>query len=471
MKRNKSDKLTGIIAAGLAFLSAWGFFLFAYPYHLMRREQLNLFMYDWDYIKETYSGIGWLSHLAGDFVDQFLYFPVLGPAIVALIITGIGIVTYKICRHWIGKWGSLGIAALVFVWSFMRETGNLYITQYSIAVLCYLALILAALQFKKNWLRALAAAAFLATGVLTVGNPYRAYYGKMWGKPTYLNEKLIALDVNVARENWDKVIKLSKKEDLYLNEACYFFNVATAKKGIIGDEYFNHSQNYMNGIFLFIEGNQQFIDGAAGELWYHIGDMTIAEQSAIIGLQFSPKHTGARFIKRMAEITMISGDDVAAQKYLNMLSRTLIYRKWALSMLPENRSAETEKWLSDARSNLIDKDTIYYGAEAYEGTLKELLKVNPDNMMARQYLLMYYLIRCDLDNFIEYYGQKTIPGALYEQAALIWLNANDAVTDENMAKYGISEATSKKIQQFYQSPNRYANTYWYYYADLMFGQR
>ena len=70
-----SRKHTGPIAAVLAFLAAYGFFQIAYPYHLMRREQMDLFMYDWDSIRQTYRGAGFLARLASDFADQFFHLP------------------------------------------------------------------------------------------------------------------------------------------------------------------------------------------------------------------------------------------------------------------------------------------------------------------------------------------------------------------------------------------------------------
>ena len=164
MRKNNNGRIPCYLVAISAFLAAWGFFQFAYPYHLMRREQLNLFMYDWDYIRQTYVGTGWLSHLAGDFIDQFLCFQVLGPMLIALILTAIGVVTYRICRRFMGKWPSLLIAAAIFGWSFMRETGNLYQTQYSITTLGYLLLILAGMQFSRKWLKAAGVAAFVAAG-------------------------------------------------------------------------------------------------------------------------------------------------------------------------------------------------------------------------------------------------------------------------------------------------------------------
>ena len=88
-------KKVGPLAAGLAFLSSFCFFQFAYPYHLIKREQANLFVYDGDYIAETYRGMGWLARFIADFLEQFFHLPVAGPLIVALLVTGIGIVVLQ----------------------------------------------------------------------------------------------------------------------------------------------------------------------------------------------------------------------------------------------------------------------------------------------------------------------------------------------------------------------------------------
>ncbi len=69
------------MVAGVGFLASFCFFLFAYPYHLMRREQLNLFLYDWDYIGRTYRGVGWLARLCCDFLEQFFHLPAGDPAL------------------------------------------------------------------------------------------------------------------------------------------------------------------------------------------------------------------------------------------------------------------------------------------------------------------------------------------------------------------------------------------------------
>ena len=170
----------GHLAAALAFVGSFCFFQFAYPYHLARREQLNLFVFDGDYIAQTYRGIASPVRFVADFLEQFFHLPVVAPLIVALLLVGIGYVAYRICRLFMGRWPSLIVGALFFAWSFMREMGNLYQTRYTLVTLGYLSLVLLALQFRKAWLRPVAAVVFLAAGVWLLGSPYHKDYGRWW---------------------------------------------------------------------------------------------------------------------------------------------------------------------------------------------------------------------------------------------------------------------------------------------------
>ena len=462
-------KHAGLGAAALGFLSAFLFFQFAYPYHLIKREQANLFVYDGDYIAATYRGMGWLARFVTDFLEQFFHLPVAGPLVVALLVTGIGIVVYRILRRFLGVWPSLGIAALVFVWAFLRETGNIYTTRYTVVVLGYLSLILAALQFKKLWLKAVAAVLFLAFGVWALGSPYHKYYGMLWNTPTPGYERMIGLDAEIARENWDKVLELSKK-DLYTVEASFCYNLAHAMKGDLGSTMMNHSQGKPYDLLPPVSiSRTAFSDCLAGEAWYQLGNITVAEQGAIVALQSSPDHTGARYIKRLAEVNLISGEDAAAQKYLNLLSHTLFYRKWALSRMPGRQDESVRAALAAARANLPVTDFVHQ-SEKPRNVLLGLLEANPSNNVARQYLLCYDLLRYDLDSFMQDYAAYPVKGSLYNEAILIWLSQNDLMSEQEIARYGIDRSTVDRLGRFYQNPNAFRNTYWFYYLKALQAQ-
>lgn len=456
----------GRCAAVLAFLAAFGFFQFAYPYHLMRREQMNLFLYDWDYIRQTYRGVGWFARFVCDFADQFFHLPAVGPLLVALMLVAIAAAVYRIARHFLGRGASLVIAALFYAWSFLRETGNLYSTQYTLVVLGYLSLLLAALQFRKTWSKVLAATAFLAIGAWALGAPMHKDYGRLWDTPRFQYDKIIGLDTEIARERWDKAIKLSEK-DLYMTEASYCFNLAHAMKGDLGEVLFEHSQNGTSGLLIMISPDiSLFSNCLAGEAWYHLGNMTIAEQSAIIALQAAPKHTGTRFIERLARVNLISGEYGAAQKYLDMLGKTLFYGKWAKEMLAHIQDGTTPDWVAGARTNLSRTDFVNNN-NRFRPVLLNLLEANPTNALAREYLLCYDLLAYHLDDFVEDYSKAISDEHLYQEAMLIWLSQHDEMKRDNFVHYRISASLVEKMQVFFDYPERYRTSYWYYYMNAL----
>ena len=456
----------GHLAAALAFLGSFCFFQFAYPYHLMRREQLNLFLFDGDYISQTYRGTGWLVRFVADFLEQFFHLPVAGPLIVALVLTAIGWAAFKIGRRWMGTWPSLLVGALFFAWSFLREMGNLYQTRYTLVVLGFLLLVLSALQFRKAWLQAVAAVVFLAVGAWALGTPYHKDYGKLWGVPKLDYERMIGLDVETSRENWDQVLKLSRK-DLYMAEASYCYNLALAMKGALGDKMLDHSQNRETALlFPVAPGRTVFSNTLAGEAWFKLGDMTVAEQSAITSLQASPKHTGARFFVRLARVNLITGENGAALKYLDMLSKTLFYRKWALDRMPGNQDEAVRAKLAEARAHLLRKDYVH-PSYSYRDQLLALLDADPANALAREYLMCYDLMSYNLDGFMEQYAKDRPQGRLYNEAVLIWLSQHGRLNPEGVAQYGVDVSEVDRMNRFGRNPNAFRNTYWYYYLMAM----
>ena len=466
MHKKETQFRTGLVAAALAFLGSWSFFLFAYPYHLMRREQQNLFLFDGAYIRETYRGVGFLGRFVSDFLEQFFLAAVPASLIVALLLTGIGVVVFRICRHFLGKWPSLGVAALFFAWSFLRETGNLYLTRYTVATLALLSLVLLALQFKNAWLKPVAAALLVGLGIWVFGSPVHKIYGKVWSVPNLPYERVVGLDTETYREHWDKVLQLSKV-DLYTEEASYCYNLALAMKGRLGDDLFDHSQNHHFSLLFPASSEQTVMTNAmAGEAWFQLGDMTVAEQSAITSLQASPKHTGARYLVRLARVNLISGEDGAAMKYLTILGKTLFYGRWARSMMPGRQDEAVRVQLSDAHARLARKDIVHQLDRPREQLLG-LLEADPTNAPARNYLLCYDLLTYDLDAFMQDFTPDMIEGRLYQEAVLLWLTLQGRLTPDEIARYGMDLSVSDRMNRFGLNPGAFKNTYWYYYLKAM----
>ena len=477
---NKPKASIGIVAAALAFLGSWCFFWFVYPAHIMRREQLTLFLFDGDYIRQTYRGAAWLARFVSDFLEQFFLFPVLGSFIVAALLTGIGVVVYRIARKFLGKWPSLAISTVFFAWSFLRETGNLYITRYTVVTLAYLGLALAVLalilpdtggrsprfSLSRNPVRIAAGVLLPVFGIWALGSPVHKDYGKPWGVPRIDYEQVIALDIEVSLEHWDKVVQLSRK-DLHMVESSYCYNLANAMQGTLGQALFNYVQRPVKSLLMRVDTeNSMFTNSLAGEAWFQLGDMTVAEQSAITSLQASPKLTGARFIVRLARVNLITGESASAQKYLNLLSRTLFYGRWARSMMPGREDEATRAELVRARARLAETDFVHQSDRPRQ-VLLGLLAADPANRPAREYLYCYDLMTYDLDAFMEDYAADMIPSHIYQEAILIWLSRNDLLTPEQVTRYGVALSEVDRMGRFGRNPGAFKNTYWYYYLKAL----
>ena len=91
------------------------------------------------------------------------------------------------------------------------------------------------------------------------------------------------------------------------------------------------------------------------------------------------------------------------------------------------------------------------------------IRCRSGNRIAREYLLCFDLLRYDLDEFIEDYRPDMIPGHVYHEAVLIWLSLHDRLNEEQVVRYGVDVSTVDRMNRFSQNPERYKNTYWYYY--------
>lgn len=324
------------------------------------------------------------------------------------------------------------------------------------------------MNFKDTVSKVCALFSFLMIGTVLFGAPYHKNYGKLIGKPDFDYEKLIAMDIEASNEDWDKVLEISRNHLLY-NEACYLHNLAAAMKGELAERLLRYPQNYANGLFLTVSDVTPFSNSAAGELWFHLGNMTLADQSAMVSLQFSPKHTGARYIKRLAMINLISEEHGAAEKYLKMLSKTLFYHKCATEMIAVNQPGQTCEYIEAFRKNLVKTD-IVSSSNNYQLILQELIEANPDNSMAREYKLCHNLLTCNLIAFMSDYTPGQDNARIYQEAALIWLNIqynSGNISEVDFEKYGISDDAINRLRKFYRNPDIYKSTYWYYYTYAM----
>ena len=276
----------------------------------------------------------------------------------------------------------------------------------------------------------------------------------VYGAPSGENEWMFSLILAAERADWDKLAKLTKR-DRHSQIGTYYHNLAMAKQGRLSQELMNYYQPMEKGLLLPIkQGTRPLFVSCAGEAWYQMGEIIMAEHSVMLGLTFTATQSGKRFYRRLAQIAHINGDSCSVKKYERLLGEPVDGWKEILPFVPKT-------------------DTVFLAGQN-RLALRNLLEANPDNLMAYEYLLCYDLLRKDVLSFIEDYIPGKVKSNLYDEAVLMYLAGDGLLSETMMAKYGVSKQVYSNFRAYgdaYMMSNankqkmkeRYGNTYWFYF--------
>lgn len=278
---------------------------------------------------------------------------------------------------------------------------------------------------------------------------------KSFGKPSTDMEWAMATVLAADQGNWLKVKELTAV-DRHSTLCSYYHNLANAKLGSLSEGLLDYYQPFERALFLPVqEGQPPFVIGCASEAWWQLGAMTQAEHAAILGMTFSPSHSGERYMRRLAEINLVNGDQAAAAKYQARLRR------------PLDDGWKEKIPLKPAQDTLVL-------ASDYRGVLLNLLAANPSNSMAYEYLLCLDLLTKDLPHFMEDYDPSGPHSRVYDEVALVGLAMQGRLTEQTAGQYGIVSDTARDFfdyTELYQRcsgsmselQERFGSTYWFFY--------
>lgn len=525
MKYTNKHLIAVLVACGtVCFL----FFNLAYPYHLLHREQMLLFTYTKSQLADYFNHPAFLSCLAGDFLTQFFHSVVPGAAVVALTMMTVSWLAYLTCRRWLNGWVSLLLSMGIFLWECLRFCEISYPLSGTLSLIGALALFLGVCRLKEKWPFAIGSVcgsvlcyflfgyglfvfalltttyaltrerknnrAVCATVIITLALPniaaqnylmmplqacaYPATCG--WGGPNFEDERILGLNTEDYFEDWNQITELVRRGRPG-NAVSVCYNLANAMQGKLPDRLMDYYQPAALGLFMPVNEKSTYLSTQlAGEVWFRLGDMTMAEHAAILSMIFSPNGKSVRMVQRLAEINLVNGDEEAAKKYLRMLSNTLFYKQWAKDRTPGKESEEVKAWLERKHACLPQTDTLRLSSTDVARSLHLLLEANPSNRMARDYLLCFDLLMKDLPTFRKDYAKyhTGTPERLYAEALMILFYQQHA-TGAEIKTAGIHPNVVKQFNEYNQRhkqwqgepsalENRFGQTYWFYYQFARF---
>ena len=135
------------------------FFGLAYPHHLHYQEQYQLFLFDSNYIWEIVKQPGGIADLLGRFCTQFFLFAWVGALIIALLLSAVQLLTFRLLKVQSSKFKVQWFYALSFVpsfllWLFLLDENALLGGVW--AVLLTQLAIWICLQMPNKWLQCIA---------------------------------------------------------------------------------------------------------------------------------------------------------------------------------------------------------------------------------------------------------------------------------------------------------------------------
>lgn len=312
--------------------------------------------------------------------------------------------------------------------------------------------------------------------VLIIGTGYGTIYKSL----DFAKEEAFAFDYLARMRQWTDIIKRAEKKNPSSSMAMSCVNLALAKTGQLGEKMFTYPQ--YNGRKSLLPGYQRDMVTPvyAGEVYYHLGMINTAQRYAFEAMESIPDYQkSVRCYKRLVETNIINGNYIIAAKYIRILKRTLFYKNWAYRM---------ERYLNDesainnhAEFGLLRKcafkDDFYFNNETQDIMLAFLLKSNPNNRIAFEYLMALKLIEKDLQGFLNFYtlGHEIpylfIPKHFQEALIFTW-SVNHKKLEELPWKISIqtieqmnafaSVFNSTQSESRAQKLEKFANTFWYY---------
>ncbi|MDE6336739.1 MAG: hypothetical protein K2L34_09225 [Muribaculaceae bacterium] len=282
-------------------------------------------------------------------------------------------------------------------------------------------------------------------------------------------EQRLAIADSFYERDYARTKKLAMKVKDPDDITAFYYYLSTALQDSLPDCLLKYPVKNLGTLTTIGETTPLMVINMMNDLYYELGDMTYAERAAMMRNVFSPRNRNARMIRRLAEINLVSGDTLAALKYLRILDRTHAYADWSKSHTPGMTSPDVETDIMRRRAFSNNKDNIRLGDNC-RNIILELLESNPGNTVALDYLLCTDLLLKDMDTFKMDYDtycmSKGLPRYkdLYQQALMIYLAGTDA-PEEEWNKYIVS---ASMVDLFNRYSNRrgapsFKGTYWYYF--------
>jgi hypothetical protein len=295
----------------------------------------------------------------------------------------------------------------------------------------------------------------------------------------------ITVDRFANHRDWEQVLAYAQQLNDYDRQVNFQVNRALYYKGRLLTDMFRYPQVLgADGLFPY-----RFVMGQiaipASDLLFDLAHISASRIMAYEGQTKQPYNP--RILKRLFLTNLIDRDEPIAKKFTDILKMSLIYRPWARNaeylLFNESRS-DADSVISQKRALRPTRD-FFFNRENPNVDMIMLLDQHPENRMAFEYLIAYYLLNSRIMNIVArldqftIYGYHTLPRHV-EEAILLMKSIRPDAMKENQVLFRPetlkrftefnrlllqAESDSEKARE--RLKKDFGDTYWYYlrYVD------
>jgi hypothetical protein len=292
-------------------------------------------------------------------------------------------------------------------------------------------------------------------------------------------KKKIQVDYLAERGRWEELLNLTPEIEGYDLMVNFNVNRALYHTGQLLDNLFGYPQMFGADV-LFLENVPRPVKISAIDIYFDLGHIRATQVLAYEGqthFGYNPK-----MLKSVVKTNIIKEEYNIAEKFLNILNKSIMYKKWVRHYRDylSNESLIKSDSLIQLKRKLAPKFDFFIAiGERSDMDLIELLKENEKNKMAFEYLMAYYLLEFRLEDLMAYLGKfKELGYEKYpryiEEAILVSRFAYPS--KKFKVDYSINQQTAELFERFNNILSSFRNkeeaqetlkrgfyhTYWYY---------
>lgn len=297
--------------------------------------------------------------------------------------------------------------------------------------------------------------------------------------PNYDEEQEMHFDNLLVKQQWEAIIILAEKKQTIGEKGKLALSLALAQTGQMSEKLFQFNPGE-NDFFIpfMIKGQAPKI---ANEPYFYLGLNNFSKMLCFESIESTPNEKmPVRTLKRLVENYIIDGQYKVAERYLWHLEQTLFYRKWAKEtrtyLFNDEKVNQHQLWGKLRRQKT--HDDFYFQYDRNDVALLTLLRSNQQNKLAYEYLMNWYLLRKDFDEFLKYLpladkmGYHKFP-LVFQEALAYVITLFDEVP-EGIEQYPISKEVRQRLDKYArafqqggsQKPDemkkQFGDTYWFY---------